>query len=334
MHCGGVPGTVGVGNAQRLADSDPRVRGVGSRVCAAGAGELCFVHPGGRGVLPGARCVGPGAGRAAPGARGVGPGLWRESPGVWNKDPGLAQGGVWGADVVRPRVSAAYEARITMSIRFLPTQEAVLDNWLANFSAKMSAGPATYGLSSGDAAEIKAAVDSWHAAFETALAPSTRTMPSVAEKRVQKKNVVRVVRSFAARVRSNGTVSDELKIHLGLRLRAPAGSPVPPPPTAPTLTVRRIDMGSHQMWAADIEAAPRRGKPAWAAGLMVFRAVGEEPTHRPQDAAFLTLVTKTSFVSTFAHADSGKTASYFARWINAKGELGPWSTASIAAIAA
>lgn len=221
-----------------------------------------------------------------------------------------------------------------MSIRFLPTQEAVLDNWLENFSAKVSAGPASYGLSSGDAASIKAAVDSWHAAFEVAASLVTRTRGAVAAKRGEKKNVVKVVRSFAARVRSDGTVSDALKINLGLRLRAPKGSPVPVPPTAPTLSVRRIDMGTHQLWAGDAEATTRRGKPAWAAGLMVFRAVGDEPTHRPDGAQYLTLVTRTSFMSTFTHADRGKTASYFARWINAKGEAGPWSTASIAAIAA
>jgi hypothetical protein len=244
-------------------------------------------------------------------------------------------GGV-GADLMGllALVSLVAPARILMSTRFLPTQESHLDNWLANFSAKTTASPASYGLSSGDASLIKVAVDAWHAAYLTAIAPTTRTAPAVAEKRVQKKNVVAVVRGYAGRVRSNSTVSRELQIGLGLKLRSAKGSPVPVPSTQPVLTVRRIDMGSHQMWAADIEAAPRRGKPAWAAGLMVFRAVGEEPTHRPQDAAFLTLVTKTSFVSTFAHADAGKTASYFARWINAKGELGPWSTASIAAIAA
>lgn len=38
--------------------------------------------------------------------------------------------------------------------------------------------------------------------------------------------------------------------------------------------------------------------------------------------------------SAFTAADRGKTATYFARWVNAKGEPGPWSQALSIAIAA
>src|SRR6185436_3410848 len=119
---------------------------------------------------------------------------------------------------------------IHMSTRFLPTQEAVLDIWLANFSAKISAAPGAYGLSAADALIIKTAVDAWHAAYLTAAAPATRTAPAVTAKRGQKKNVVAVVRGYAAKVRSNDAVSIELKINLGLKVRIRGGSPVPVPP--------------------------------------------------------------------------------------------------------
>lgn len=221
-----------------------------------------------------------------------------------------------------------------MSTRFLPTRESDLNTWLGNFSAKISASPASYGLKPGDAAVIAAAVAAWDLAYETAASPATRTRPAVAAKRGQKKTVVGVVRGYAGMVRSNDAVSDELKINLGLRLRARRGAPVPVPETFPALSVHRIDTGVHQLRAVRAGLAPGAGKPGGAAALMVFRAVGQGPARTPGEAQFLTLVTRTTLTSTFEHAQRGQTATYFARWVNTKGQPGPWSLAMSAAIAA
>lgn len=221
-----------------------------------------------------------------------------------------------------------------MSTRFLPTQESALNTWLQNFSTKVSAGPAAYGLSPTDAATIAAAVAAWKNAYETASSPATRTSGAVVAKRGEKKNVVKIVRGYAGMVRSNDSVSSELKLNLGLRLRARRGSPVPVPADAPALALRHMGTGVHELRAGTVNAAPRRGKPPWATALMVYRAVGEDPVSRAEEAQFLTLVTRARFTSTFDHAQRGQTATYFARWINTKGEPGPWSNAMTAAIAA
>ncbi len=145
---------------------------------------------------------------------------------------------------------------------------------------------------------------------------------------------MRVVRSFAARIRADESISDELKIGLGLKLRPRRGVPVPTPAGSPVLAVRRLDVGVHELRAMGGDTRPSRGKPPRIASIMVYRAVGDAPANRPADAQFLTLSTRVSFASTFAHADHGKTATYFARWINSKGEAGPWSIAMSAPIAA
>jgi hypothetical protein len=246
----------------------------------------------------------------------------------------LVKAGLVGADGGCVRPLAAWMTEAPMSTRFLPTRESELNNWLNNFSTKVSAAPATYGLSPADAAEIAAAVTDWRKAFETASSPATRTRPAVEAKRERKRTVVGVVRAFAAQVRQDASVSDELKINLGLKLRPRRGSPVPAPRSAPVLALVEVRIGQHELRAGDQETGPRRAKPAGVASLMVFRAVGEEPARSPQDAAYLTLVTRTAFTSTFTRADNGKTATYFARWINTKGEAGPWSLGMTAAVAA
>lgn len=232
--------------------------------------------------------------------------------------------------------SARSDAASTMSRRFLPVRESELDDWLANFASQIAASPGKYGLTTGDAAEISSAVDAWHAAFLAAAAPSTRTVATVQTKRNAKAAVTAVVRSAAARIRSNATVASDLKIGLGLVLRSHGGSPVPPPETRPVLGLRSMNIGVHTLDARDA-AATRGGKPDRTTGLVVFRAVGDRATVTPEGTDGLTymgLFTRLRFESAFTAADRGKTATYFARWVNAKGEAGPWSQGLSVAIAA
>jgi hypothetical protein len=220
-----------------------------------------------------------------------------------------------------------------MSTRFLPVREAELVRWLANFSAPISASPATYNLSAGDAAQIAAAVGDFQTAFLIADAPATRTRTAVLEKNTQKKNVTAIVRRFAGIIRADVTIASADKLALGLVLRDTRPARVNPPETAPVLGVSRISTGMHALHAAD-ENVSGRGKPLRAAGVLVYRTVGDGSARYPEQATYLGMFTRTRFESPFTAADRGKFATYFARWVNAKGEPGPWSNALSVAIAA
>ena len=49
---------------------------------------------------------------------------------------------------------------------------------------------------------------------------------------------------------------------------------------------------------------------------------------------FLTMTTKPTFLADFKPGGGGKTAVYMARWINTRGEKGPWSEIATATVAA
>ncbi|HVU65222.1 MAG TPA: hypothetical protein VHC70_14665, partial [Phycisphaerales bacterium] len=111
------------------------------------------------------------------------------------------------------------------------------------------------------------------------------------------------------------------------------GTIIPPPASVPVLALRRSDPGAHALLAMD-GSSERAGKPDRVAALVVFRAVADGPVRRPEEGAYLGLFTRPRFASNVTAADRGKTATYFARWANAKGEPGPWSNALSVAIAA
>ncbi len=152
--------------------------------------------------------------------------------------------------------------------------------------------------------------------------------------------LLRCAQSSGATIR--GGVSTALKIGLGLHIRGASGdgrvggggSPIPAPATAPLIALIAMSQGTHDLRATDLLTSGRRAKPAGAVGLLLFRAVAESPTASPDDARFLSFVTRGEYQSRFGPEHTGKVATYFARWTNAKGEVGPWSHATSMPIAA
>jgi hypothetical protein len=217
-----------------------------------------------------------------------------------------------------------------MGSSYIPTRDPELDTWLLNFKTLIAATPTNYGLVAADATAISNAYAAWHTSYLAASNPTTRTKATVMTKNEQKATVLGVVRGYAATIRANRAVSDELKIGLGLHVRdtqppprAPP-TPVPTPTSYPVLAVAGMGQGLQDLRAADQNTPAKRGRPAGTAGLLLFRAVTTTPVSDPTQAGFLSFVTRAEYQSHFISADNGKTATYFARWTNSKGEVGPW----------
>jgi hypothetical protein len=221
-----------------------------------------------------------------------------------------------------------------MSGSYLPTRDEALDPWLLNFQTLIAASPTSYGLVTSDATAITAAYTSWHSAYLAATNPTTRTHATVSTKNTQKSNVIGVVRGYAATIRPNRAVSDALKIGLGLHVRDTSPTPVPPPSTVPVLAITQMRQGLQEVRVTDELTPNSRARAAGSAGMLLFRVVGAAPVNDPAQAQFLAFTGKTDFTCTYASSDNGKTATYFARWTNAKGEMGPWSQAMPVSIAA
>lgn len=208
---------------------------------------------------------------------------------------------------------------------YIPSKESELDPFAINFATLITANPTNYGLVAGDATAIDDAVDDWHLAYQTATNPGTRTKATIQTKNEMKAIMLSVIRGYAAQIRANRAVSDALKIGLGLHIPDTTPTPIPAPASYPVLTIDSFNMGTLQLTAADQFQPDRKAKPAGTAGLLLFSTVGTEPAAAPTDVDFNAFLTRTRYSNTFNSADSGKYVTYFGRWTNGKGELGPWS---------
>ena len=212
-----------------------------------------------------------------------------------------------------------------MSSDFIPSRDAELEAWLLNFKTLIAATPTNYGLVTADATAITASYTAWHTAYVAATTPTTRNHITIAAKDAQKILTVDVVRTYSNTIRANTAVSDSLKLGLGLNVHDTIPTPVPPPSTYPILAINGAGPLIQELRAADQMTPTRRAKPHGTAGLLIFRAIGTAAETDATNAPFLGFVTKADILSSFSSADDGKVATYFARWTNGKGELGPWS---------
>ncbi len=94
---------------------------------------------------------------------------------------------------------------------------------------------------------------------------------------------------------------------------------------------------THELRLVDEGSPTRRGKPAGVAGAEVWVKLVDAGTPAPTDPAalsFLTLTSRPTVRTEFKAHDGGKTAVYMLRWVNTRGEKGPWSEICSATVAA
>lgn len=208
---------------------------------------------------------------------------------------------------------------------YIPPKDADLAVWANNFAALITAAPATYGLTAGDASTIQGFVDDFQAALTIALNPATKTAPTVAAKDGAKAAMLEICRLYAQQVRNNIGVSDADKVSLGLTIPDHTPTPIPAPSSNPILGLVGAQPGQQTLRYADSATPDKRGKPFGVLGLQVFVAVGVTAAVSPDDARFKSFVTRQPYGVNFTSGEAGKVATYFARWQSRTGLIGPWS---------
>jgi hypothetical protein len=217
-----------------------------------------------------------------------------------------------------------------MSNSYIPSRDVDLVPWAQNFSTLISANPAKYGLTSGNATDIAAVVASYADAYATATNPSTRTPSTIAAKDSAKGAMVPILRLWAQTIKLNSGVSNEDKVALGIHINDSGPTTIPPPATAVLIGLRSQFHLTMQLDIRDVSTPTSRSKPTGSIGALIYRKITplSEPTPTdPTTATFDGLYTKNLVDQGFSADEVGKRCTFWARWTNAKGQEGPWSAA-------
>lgn len=215
-----------------------------------------------------------------------------------------------------------------MSNSYIPLRDVDLVPWADNFRDLIVANPTLYGLVAGDGTAIATLVDAYDAAYATAVNPSTRTPPTIAGKDSAKGAMIPILRLYAQTIKLNQGVSNENKVALGIHIDDAGPTPIPVPTAVPSiaLTAQR-----HLSMTFDVRNAATplsRAKPFGAAGMLFFvkfSAIADPTPTDPELAEFRGVGTRNLETFDFVDAEVTKRATFWSKYYNAKGEIGPWS---------
>jgi hypothetical protein len=208
---------------------------------------------------------------------------------------------------------------------YIPAKNAALIAWYANFATLIAASPATYGLTSGDAAAISAQNTTLAADYALITSPSTKTAQIVSQFNTQKINALALARPYAQAISLNAGVSSAAKIALGVNPRTSVPLPITTPTTTPVLTAQSASTAGIIIRYRDSTASPSvKSKPYGVIGTLIYAKASATVITDPTTLTFEGTQTKSPFTLSLP-ATAGMTVYVAARWTTKKGLIGPWS---------
>lgn len=217
-----------------------------------------------------------------------------------------------------------------MAGSYIPATDSGLITWGDNFAALLTADPTSYGEDAASALVVQNAFDAYQAAYDLANDPSTRTPATVADKDSERVNFETAARPVALRINARSSVTNTQRSALGITIRKTTKTPVPPPSTAPALTLRSQIPGVANVQIRDETTPTSKAKPLGVIGVDLHVFVGDTPPASYEDYPLAKTTGKTPNTLDFTGAQSGMTANVVARWTTRSGpggvaQKGPWS---------
>ena len=196
----------------------------------------------------------------------------------------------------------------------------------ANFASLIATGFASYGLTSAQSTAFGTLNTSLQTAYSAAIEPSTRTRVTIATKNLALKNMRASAILLAKIIYATPTVTDAQLVGLGLLPRS-SRTPIPAPTSAPVVEVGVVSGRVVNLRLHSADFPDRRGMEPGAKGCNVYSYVGATPPDDARDYYFEGMSTRTRTQVLFpTSVASGATVWLSARWVSARGQLGPAST--------
>ncbi len=220
---------------------------------------------------------------------------------------------------------------------YIPRPDGNFAAWANHYYAAVEKWWSVNGFDESELKPLKEALSAWVVAFAAhvkaqAAAEGARQAKDAARAALEKE--VRPVTNF---VQGYPKTTDADRAEIGITVRDTSKTPSPTPTTRPLVSVEGGSRLTHELRLVDEGSPTRRGKPEGVAGAEVWVKLidaGQPAPTDPSVLSFLTMTTRPMLRTDFRAADGGKTAVYMLRWVNTRGEKGPWSDVTTATVAA
>jgi hypothetical protein len=218
---------------------------------------------------------------------------------------------------------------------YIPRADRFFREWAHAFVHGLHDCPEAYMLTSGQTIYLVQAFEEFEKAYELAIDNSTRTRTTIVRKQDARSILEGMCRDIAGMIRPNQGVSDEEKIAIGVRPRNIARQRRRCPQISPVLAFIGTLPGVDILHVSD-PTRPRAAKPYHAARVQIWVANTplSEPAPKIDQARFLGAYRRPRIYIDTDRADADRPATYWARYVGFRDDVGPWSLPTSNAIAA
>lgn len=209
---------------------------------------------------------------------------------------------------------------------YIPTNDAEFNNWQTNLIDVVSANAESWGIPADTVTAVKAKQTTWVGAYAKASNKQNRTQADVIAKKDAEEDFSKTLRALVQQwLARNPKISDADRVRMDITVRNNTHTPVPPPESFPVGTVDFSVRLQHSISFYDQASAHSNAKPEGVTGCEVYLKVDGDAPKSVDEMHFQGTCSASPFVVKFDTSKAGKTAYYWLRWVNRKGETGPWS---------
>ncbi len=217
---------------------------------------------------------------------------------------------------------------------YVPGGDADFNAWQANFVTYANANLANLGLVLPDLLSIMSAQGAWTPSLTAHVAAQANAQSARATKDGNRTVFETAIRALVRRLQASPSVSDAEREALGITVRDSVATAAATPTTRPICQVDTSQRLRHTINFADESTPTRKAKPAGVMGAEIWVKIGPTPPVDPSELTFLAVDTRTPYTREYPGTEGGKQAHYMLRWVNTRGETGPWSETATATIGA
>lgn len=220
-----------------------------------------------------------------------------------------------------------------MSTDFIPTTHDGFFVWQDVFYNRVNEKLNSFKIDAAKLKPLTAAQSKYVLAFHRSENKEASNHADIVERNEREAEYKHEIRTFInAWIRYNPDISDYDKKYLGLVIadRKPTLTPVPV--TRPVLKIDFSEPSRHTLHIHDENLKDKKHPAGVKECEIWYKIAAEQPLHY-DELHYAGVSTKSTFLVEYDSADEGKKVWYNARWLNTRGEHGPWGKYENAVIA-
>ena len=205
----------------------------------------------------------------------------------------------------------------------IPSSDPAFHNWVGPFAGFVSTNATAWGLDPAVVTPLTNAVATWTTAYPAHGTAQRASFAASKTKKQARAALEGVARPLIQSLQTNSKVTDAQRKQMKINVRTTKRSRVAVPTTAPQPVIDTSQRLRHIVNYVDSTFGG--GKPAGVSYCEIWAKIGGPAPTDESQLVYLGNATKSPQLEEFSATQAGQMVWYWLRWVNTRGEFGPWS---------